>query len=202
MIITKKHIFIHIPKTAGQSIVHNYCDRYEIIPHRKHVINKSIHHKEKNNPHISASMVRDIVGDEIYDNAFKFTIVRNPFDRLVSFYYFGIKNMLRNKFKKFGGFVAYACNKQDRKNIGTGWSYARYSQSHFVDDEVDMIIKFEELEDSWDELSTLLGINKHLAKKNKTKHRHYSTYYTPEMVEMVIEAFAEDFERFGYKKEL
>ena len=79
MFINHKHkfIFIHIPKNAGTSIRNSF--RTEGYDQR--VVNKRY-------PHDSCSMIRKYCGEEVWNTFFKFAIVRNPYDRLVSYYHF------------------------------------------------------------------------------------------------------------------
>ena len=42
--------------------------------------------------HISAYKIRRIIGEEIFSNYHKFCVVRNPWDRVVSTYFWRIKN--------------------------------------------------------------------------------------------------------------
>lgn len=41
--------------------------------------------------HMSAAKIKAEIGDEIWNSYFKFTVVRNPFSKLVSAWYFGYK---------------------------------------------------------------------------------------------------------------
>ena len=77
---TNKFIFIHIPKTGGTSVEAALADYGKLLqgPGNFH----SIYFK-----HIPATRLQAMMGDE-YENYFKFSIVRNPWDWLVSMYEF------------------------------------------------------------------------------------------------------------------
>ena len=112
MIISHEHrfIFIHIPRTAGTSIEKSLCAamgidnwlsfigaprsnlkkytplgdyNYVIYPERK------IHQGQK---HIPAKQLRARLGESIWDDYFKFSFVRNPFDHTLSLYLKKSKN--------------------------------------------------------------------------------------------------------------
>ena len=68
-----KFVFIHIPKTGGTSIESIFIDNANI--------------KDVNGKH---DMVSDI-GSVFLKKYFTFTFVRNPWDRMVSYYKFRIK---------------------------------------------------------------------------------------------------------------
>ena len=95
MILDKqKAIFIHIPKNAGTSIesvflTQEYRDKYPISVIQRHA---SIHEVKK-------------VFPDKYNSYIKFAVIRNPYDRMVSWYHYikqvagehNHKNMLNNK---------------------------------------------------------------------------------------------------------
>ncbi len=71
-------IHVHITKTAGTSLVHsmNFNRSNKSRGTKKHYFSKEI---------------IDIVGQEHWDDAYKFTFVRNPWDRLFSLYRFKLR---------------------------------------------------------------------------------------------------------------
>ena len=75
---THKFIFIHIPKTGGTSIESVLGDRGISLQGPKNF--NSVYHK-----HIAAPRLRILLGTE-YNKYFRFSIVRNPWDWLVSLY--------------------------------------------------------------------------------------------------------------------
>ena len=95
-----KFIFIHIPKCAGTSIEKHLrkFTRLKLmdpkILNNQEVIEKnltrtgSIHALER---HLSALEIRNLVGSKRFKEYFKFSFVRNPFSRLVSFYNFVLR---------------------------------------------------------------------------------------------------------------
>ena len=81
----KKFIFIHINKTAGSSIeqaLNSYGEK-RIVPK-----NNTDFKMSKQSQHFNYKEYREFLGAD-YDDYFKFTVIRNPFDRIVS-YYFGL----------------------------------------------------------------------------------------------------------------
>ena len=74
----KPAIFIHIPKTAGASVIKSLSKAYKTS-----TIENSI--TQDNNFHSTIHHTKDIVDVKDY---FVFSIVRNPFDRAASWYFF------------------------------------------------------------------------------------------------------------------
>lgn len=70
----KRLIFIHIPKCAGTSIEVFFAgkDWAEIDAETKH---------------ITCQMAVEIYGRDVWDDCFKFSVVRNPWARLLSFFH-------------------------------------------------------------------------------------------------------------------
>ena len=75
-----KTIFIHIPKNAGTSIETLFANNSFRIQPNKHADIYEIKRKFKNS----------------YNNYKKFTIIRNPYDKMVSWYFYLKKNVNEN----------------------------------------------------------------------------------------------------------
>ena len=69
----KKIAYIHIPKTGGTSIARALGAKSDRCKYK----------------HATIKGVKRVVGDD-FDDYFKFTFVRNPWDRIASWYMFGI----------------------------------------------------------------------------------------------------------------
>ncbi|MDG2424756.1 MAG: hypothetical protein P8M22_12360 [Phycisphaerales bacterium] len=97
----KKFIATKGKKTAGTS-VESFFERYcmpegEWVPqHRcpEHVSESGIIGFRGRNAkastwrnHMSAREIRDLLGQDIWDEYYKFTVIRNPFDKMVSFFH-------------------------------------------------------------------------------------------------------------------
>lgn len=185
MIVTKDIVFIHIPKTAGRSIMYSYC-KLKNIEYNKAGVSVGY---EPLPLHSTASEVRRVMGED-YDKAFRFTIVRNPFDRLVSFYFYGNINF-RYKFETFEDFVLYVCTNQYKPEADKSWWVAKVKQVEYINDDINAIIKYEEIDEFWKKFTRF-----ELPIKNNTDHQHWSHYYDNELMQIVKTYFHEDFKQF------
>ena len=84
-----KCIFIHIPKTAGTSLIKIFSDKN---PQRKKHNPAPFSHDDYKfdppPPHLRAQdyVKHGLVTKEVFDSYFKFSFVRNPWDRIISEY--------------------------------------------------------------------------------------------------------------------
>jgi len=95
-----KCIFIHIPKTAGSSI-ELFFDEY---PEEQHVL---------------ATKCISLYGKQKWSKYYRFAFVRNPWDRIVSWFLWSNRDCFHYNWKTAAGFGTWA-NKQTEWGIGGG----------------------------------------------------------------------------------
>ena len=183
-------IFIHIPKTAGVSLVKSIFGHVTLEGHR------------------SVSFYKQVFGTR-YSDFFTFTIVRNPWERLYSAYKFlekgGMNTHDKNAFEAhlsiYKNFECFILNGLNKKII---WEIMHFiPQYDFVCDNngkiiVDYVGKFENLKKSVDEINDILNSNFELEHHNKTNKKDYKDIYTTEMIEKVHHIYQKDIDIFEY----
>ncbi len=147
------------------------------------------------NPHRTLDDYYKIYSKQELKSYFKFTVVRNPFDRIVSEYFYSRRRGLTQS-RDFKTFVVNG-------EIDTH-SYPNHNIpqiNFFVDKKrIDYIAKFKNLQEDFKTICDKIGIpHQELPHKNKTKHKHYTEYYDDETKSIVEKKYAKDIEYFGYK---
>ena len=203
MLISEKHnfIFVHIQKTAGESIA---TVLREHIPDLKPLLNK----------HDFAIKGRKALGEEQWEKYYKFAIVRNPWDRLVSWYSMAVNNGRLNKLweyivKNSENFDEFIRNCTETVHDYDGEKNCFYNQLDYITDEsgkiiVDFIGRYENLNEDFKKICGVINLPQvglpHI--RHKSKHVHYSAYYDSEIRDIVSERYKKDIEFFGYKFEI
>lgn len=180
------YIFIHINKTAGTSI--------------STALDFSI------KQHFTAKEIIDLIGEDKWRRAFKFTFVRNPFSKVISHYHYRIEtNQTQMKSKKIDFKTWLKKTYGEEKdpfyydNPKMFLPQCEWLKNHNDLIDIDFIGKFENLENDFREVQSKLGLNKKLPAMNKTKRDHYKNYHDQETIEIINNWFFEDLERFDYR---
>jgi hypothetical protein len=195
--LQKRFLFVHIPKTAGNSIQSTLRDYSEdqLVALRKE--QDGIERFGLRNPnykikkHSTLGEYRDALGDEQFRSLYKFTCVRNPWDRMISYYFTPTQSPENWDRKKFRDIISKAVSVADYLRLGPG------EEDPFAN--ADYIIRFENLADDFCTVCGTLGISPAaLPQYNRSNREHYSKYYDDELRHLVRTRFAAEIERFGY----
>jgi len=145
--------------------------------------------------HMPAEEVRDLIGNEVWNGYYKFCFERNPFDRVVSLYYWCHKTEPRPSMADF-------LRQEEIQLLSTrGISLYTFDGDHPA---VDRIGRYETLTDDLEEIRQRLGIPEPLilpkAKaSHRTDRRHYSEILDHECRETIAERFQREMELFDYR---
>ena len=194
---TRKIIFIHIPKTAGSSIEHLLRDegKYELdfIGVRN---GRSTHHY--------MGIELKMILKELYPTYYKFSFVRNPYDRLISEYFWCRLNNVGHKFNKtFDEFLDYIedviKNKKFFKPIENDHFIPQYSFLFFNNKLlVNNIFKYEDIQTVIPLIRKRLKIITEFQHLNKSIKNEITL--TEEQKERIYNLYKIDFQTFNYKK--
>ena len=203
-----KFIFIHAPKTGGNSIQHalrDYCvdDITEMDNGDWYDSGGTLHNFEVANPvvnykHGTIKDYYDNWKEEDFgniDDYFKFCVVRNPWERAISAYFYkyqtviyaGVEGLIKEKFMKeneLQSMSSYYCIDGDIS--------------------VDYCTKIETIQEGFNEVCDKLNIPKQgLLKLNNAgdvlrANTRYVEYYDQEMIDHIGNLYSDDVENFGY----
>lgn len=196
--INHKHklIFIHIPRTGGSSIEKALCGKDWF----------NIHAPSK---HLTAYSAKKIYA-EYWNKYFKFTFVRNPWDRMVSllkygnFYgvYLGVKNIINaeNYFTNFKK-VEYDKRYFNENQFNDYHPIERSIYQNIFGTEMNFIGRFENLEEDFSKICLMNNIkNKKILHLEKNHNReHYCNYYDSKSKSLIEEKYYKDIKLFNYE---
>ena len=183
-----KFIYIHIPKTGGSSVSN---------------VLESLSGSEKMKGH---PLLARYMQEKDYKNYYKFCFVRNPWDRLVSAFFFlrkGGNNIFDQKHcDKLK--LKETTFKDFAKKLNPNKKYPKHflNQYAFIKDDEKNIkfFKFENINSHFNVACDAIGFPRtRLPHSNKSKHKHYTQYYDSETREIIAEKYAKDIEYFGYE---
>ena|SRR5690606_17879841 len=208
----KSFLFIHIPKTAGTSIrsvlspysgksgVFNFIGR-RLEQYPAFCFKTGLSARRTYDSHTTYERFERLFPQKERDKLFKFCIVRNPYDRMYSYYLHVLSipgHRSYDLIKSFNSFDGMLQNL-DKINEPTQKSYIINSKGEIS---VDFIGKFENLHDDFSSVCRRLDIPYNLPRKNtRKKNKHYNEAYDENNWRYVAEYYSEDFEEFGYDKD-
>ncbi len=193
-----KCIYIHIPRTAGTSIEHAICgqDWWSIEPATKHLI---------------ASQARSLYKD-YWDSYFKFSIVRDPFTRMLSalkYSAYFVDNLqavktytdfLRGYMQKFGYPITVEHDHRFNTSVESTASLPNAVYLNMLDEELDYIGKFEELDVVFAKISQTLGLpSMSLAHHERSPSVLPNHVIGTEALRLLDQIFSKDLEYFDYQ---
>ena len=206
-----KTVFIHIPKTAGNAIITGLSKTNNIshIPNDRTV---------NSNYHSTLLDVEKFLSN--LENQFIFTVVRNPWDRVSSWFFFR-KNILRLSLKNFEKAVSkkkvinnkskiqkeyeLMCSSFDRWLLtyyeepwDNTWFSLSHNQNHWLKGSrvsVDKIVKYETLKEDLKFLNIKLPFTNQSRKTVST----YRDLYTDNSKNLIYKIYQEDIEEFNYE---
>ncbi len=211
MILSHKHkfIFIKTKKTAGTSIeiaLSEFCGPDDIItpitPNDEAIRKKRGHRGPQNYRlpggefynHISASEIMRMIDPDIWNSYFKFCVERNPWDKVISWYFWEHKTEPRPSMLEF-------IQSGHASLVGGPGGFDLYTINDRI--VVDKVLLFEDLDKEMEFLRQQLALQRvpHLPRAKsefRKDKRNVAQFYDEQGRNTVGKLFSREIARFGY----
>jgi hypothetical protein len=198
----KKILFVHIPKSGGTTIEH----------HMGAINNPNKGYKRNTNnkamQHLTIEEYNALFDDKRFDNYCKFTIVRNPYDKMLSEYYWTDLPIGYKDKHSFDYFLGAVSDIVINKNYNYTFLHDHFTpQKEFITDEnnniiVDKIFKFEEFNEVVEFVQMYYpNINTTVHNKIKTaKSKNSRLTLNDKQKNIIYNLYEDDFILLGYDK--
>lgn len=207
----RRYIFVHIPKTGGTSMARALEARAKADDILIGDTPKAVRRRRRLRgvtaagrlwKHSTLADIDGLVPPEQIRAAFCFTLVRNPWDRMVSYYHWLREQSFDHpavhlaRQSVFSGFLnAPATQAALRAN-----PYRRYMTAADGVDHAGLYLRLEHLEEDAVPLWQHLGFRLHLPHENASgRDRDYRRYYADSDAETLASCCSEDIARFDYR---
>ncbi|MGK0440279.1 MAG: hypothetical protein ACJA0N_000064 [Pseudohongiellaceae bacterium] len=182
--VEKPFIFVHINKTGGSSI--------------ERALGLELEHKT------AREYIADL-GEGVWEKQHTFSVVRNPWDKVVSHYHWRVKTnqtALAESPIDFCEWVKRAFGNNEPGYYDKPKMFMP-SEQWLINNKgeiaVNTIMRFENLINDFDALCRQLGVVATLPHLKKTERTHYQQYYNDEACSIIALWFKNDIEQFNYQ---
>jgi hypothetical protein len=222
--IKKRFLFIHVEKTGGNSIQTVLKDYSEDVFDNIHDIGKGgkkqildgVENFEVKNLKygtIKHSRLRDykrVLEQDVYEGLFKFSTIRNPWERMISCYFSPHRKGLPWDREEFIRVVKAAPTLSDCITLDSPLSkgiknkikrWIPLSEAK-LDRDIDFLMRYEHLNEDFAQVCKKLILPViQLPVIHKSNRQHYSHYYDEELIRIVEDKFCDEIDFGEYKFE-
>ncbi len=210
-----KCLFVHIPKTAGQSIEHYFLKLHGLSWEERAPLLLRYNPDPAKGPerlaHLTAREYVDYgyISSSQFADYFSFSFVRNPWARLVSEYrYRGHEG--KYSFKEFvsAGFSKKSNYSDEYRHLMPQYEFLYDKNGKLL---IDFVGKFESIQSDFDAVCLKMGIERAILPHINSSARGiignndklgadklYTSYFDKELEEFVADIYAKDIRTFNY----
>lgn len=198
--LSHRFLFIHIPKTGGNSIQHILRHYSEDVifayPHQDGVERFEVRGEYTKWKHDSLAHYKNVIPPDVYEKLFRFSVVRSPWSRAISFYFSPHHWVKRQQTPHWSRDLFLTTLEDLQPNVD-------YLKTNDRVEELHEIIRYERLGEDLPGVLRRAGIDleeHRLPHVNRSRIGNYRDYYRddPDLVAIVHDRFREDIEQFGY----
>ena len=202
--IKHRFLFVHIPNTGGNNIQ----KALSLFSKDKLEKNQEFHDgKErfglenaglKYHKHSILNEYKRVLPEIIYNSLTKFTVVRNPWDRMISRYFSPHKGRMEFDKEVFKRIIYQSHPIEFYVNSNPKW-LRFFPNNPLKRSDIDCFLKFEDLEEEFLRICSVLGLKDvSLEKLNKSERIDYRYYYDNSLKDMVNKKFKKEIDFFEY----
>ncbi len=215
-----KFVYIHVPKCGGMTITNHFLNLTEDYP--TNMKGKStdsimvrrpdnITHKHFGNSYMHATLseLRKYYGNNHFTDYYKFATIRNTYERLISLYFWATGGSVLDvgRFKHLIGVSGL------RGRVGVDFKNGKIKHSRgsapinfflcdkddelLVDDVYDINNITNDVKFIYNNIN--VDYNPLINKRNTSNHKHYSEYFTQEMLDIVDDIYEIEVKKFNFK---
>jgi hypothetical protein len=192
-----KFKFIHIPRCGGSGVE----DNFDLFHQENYWIPRFTHYFSGCHfaPQHFTHQILDSFLDEEQQDWFSFTVIRNPYYRTLSEYFYINKNFYNNPIENFNEEYFIKWLREDLIQFNLDH---KLPQSTFIDKPVDLIIKLEEINKGYSLLNKQFNTNLFSTKANSgnIKTEKILKSLSQDTLDLIYIIFEQDFIQFNYSK--
>lgn len=199
-VFVNNSVFIHLPKNAGTSITNWLVENVngEVVKRK----------------HDSFDLCKQRYPNRIIN--FSYAVVRNPWDRLVSAYFYNRK-FYERKYSNIDDLILKKSNskvltklnyiKESKNIVEKDFNYfvkqLKYLPVEHLQTEmckgVKYILTYENLQKDFEVLQNYYNIDTPLPINNKSNHKQYQQYYNNDTIDIVYNYYRDDIKKWNYE---
>ena len=216
-----KTIFVHIPKCAGTSVekylgmgsaaqLFSYKPiKLTNIKYDKDLftLNELKDFEERTPQHLTVSQIKKIIPEDVFNSFFKFSIIRHPYQRMISEYAYihetPTQKTAKFRNKPFATFVdeVLALSESDKLTLFDG--HLEHQKNYLYENDtlcVDVVYKLEDFEPCIVKLKEITKNDRDLPHSRATTFTDIEEELSSDVKQKIYDYYLDDFLAFGYTK--
>jgi hypothetical protein len=196
--------YVDIPRTSSSSVRVELGTRFGAAYGKRNLIEKNHATTSILANHIPARIMRKYTGELLWNRMFKFSLIRNPWDRMLSIYNYRIRIGNIPETLSFHDYIVELARSRGAgifKYHGFYLSNSEYILGEQDEMLIDYVGKFETREEDLKKIAARIGcpeLGNIKLQTGRINDLHYSHFYDDSTMRIIAELYAKDLENFNY----